>query len=151
MNCLSCHGNNSAPGSLPPRESIFDNGLWRVAHAINCALPGWIVVIPKRHILSLSELTPEEATILGPLLASLSKALEATFKVPKAYVVFLAEKPGFEHAHLHVIPRPVDLPEGQRGPGIFDYLKQPHEQWVGEAEMNHIADRLRPLLLNNQL
>jgi hypothetical protein len=66
--CHDCRHNDQLLEALPTRERVFNNGLWRVAHAFSSALPGWMVVIPRRHVLSLSELTASEATSLGPLL-----------------------------------------------------------------------------------
>lgn len=74
--CFSCTQNAESVSKLPPREVIYDNGLWRVSHAFGSSLLGWLVVIPRRHILSFSELTPPEAASLGTLLADLSRVLE---------------------------------------------------------------------------
>jgi diadenosine tetraphosphate (Ap4A) HIT family hydrolase len=144
--CYSCRQNDQPLAELPPRERIFDNGLWRVAHALGSALPGWLVVVPRRHILSLSELNAREAAALGPLLAALSKALEQELGARKAYVAFFAEAEGFAHLHLHVVPRSDALPHQRRGPRVFHYLQQPSDQSVRPATMDQLADRLRPSL-----
>ncbi len=144
--CYSCIQNALPPSSLPSRERIYDDGLWRVAHSFNSALPGWMVVVTHRHITSLSQMTPAEAAVLGPLLRSLSIALERILEAEKAYVLFLAEAEGFNHLHIHVVPRPPEQPEDRRGPGIFGYLKHPPTEWVSTAEMDRIADAIRPLL-----
>jgi hypothetical protein len=39
---------------------------WRIAHAFGTSLPGWLVVVPRRHVIVLDELTAEEAADLGP-------------------------------------------------------------------------------------
>ena len=140
--CYSCRMNAEPPGALPPRERVYDDGLWRVAHSFNSALPGWMVVIPRRHVHSLSELTPDEAAALGPLLSGLSRALEAALGVPKAYVALFAEQEGFAHVHLHVVPRP----EERRGPAVFDYLQRPRDEWTTPARMDEVAQRVRELL-----
>ena len=144
--CYPCVQNGLPPSSLPPRERIYDDGLWRVAHAFNSALPGWMVVVPRRHITSLSELTSAEARVLGPLLRSLSQALERALGAQKAYMLFLAEGEGFHHVHIHVVPRQPDQPAERRGARIFGYLDQPPADWVSPAKMDRIADELRPLL-----
>src|SRR5215203_4288842 len=123
--CFSCAQNAVEPAALPPREAAYDDGLWRVAHSFNSGLPGWMVVIARRHVTSLSALTLAEAAALGPLLRALSAALESTLGAVKAYVIFLAEAEGFAHLHIHVIARGVDLAADRRGTAIFEYLKQP--------------------------
>lgn len=71
--CYACRMN--AKPDLPLRERVYDDGRWRVAHAFNSTLAGWLVVLPRRHLRSLVELGPEEAAVLGPLLQRLSVAL----------------------------------------------------------------------------
>jgi diadenosine tetraphosphate (Ap4A) HIT family hydrolase len=144
--CYACQHNLQQPSVLPSRERVYDDGLWRVAHAFTAALPGWMVVVPRRHITSMAELTAEEAIVLGPLLAALSRGLERTLGARKAYVAFFAEAEGFAHLHLHVVPRLADLPDDRRGPRVFGYLEQPADQWVSPEEMDQLAEQLRPLL-----
>jgi diadenosine tetraphosphate (Ap4A) HIT family hydrolase len=142
--CYVCHHNALLPESLPPRERIHDDSLWRVAHAFDSALPGWLVVVSRRHVTSMSELTAEEAARLGPLLSALSRALESFFPARKAYVIFLAEGEGFEHLHIHVVPRREDIPDDRKGPRVFGYLGAAEP--VGPEEMDRISVELRPMV-----
>jgi diadenosine tetraphosphate (Ap4A) HIT family hydrolase len=135
--CYSCE--HSAVTELPPRECIYDDGLWRVAHAFNAARLGWLVLVLSRHAHSLGELTPEEATAFGRLVPAASRALEAELGVSKAYVMFLAELERFEHVHVHVVARPsLEL----RGTRVFDLLKRPPEEWVRDDDMDAFATRI---------
>jgi len=142
--CLPCRNNAIKPALLPLRECVFNDGLWRVAHAFNSALSGWMVVVTRRHVTSLSELTAAEAAAFGPLLRRLSAALEEVLGAAKAYVIFLAE--AVTHVHIHVIPRRVDLPPDRKGPHIFAYLMHPEAEWVSTDEMDRIASEVRRLL-----
>jgi diadenosine tetraphosphate (Ap4A) HIT family hydrolase len=144
--CYACHQNRKIPTELPPRELVFDDGNWWVVHAFGSAIPGWLVVVCRRHITSLSQLTSQEAAILGPLLAALSRALEAVFPAGKAYVAFLAEAEGFEHLHIHVIPRNEEMPQVQRGKHVFDWLNIPDGEAITDEEADRIALDLRPLV-----
>lgn len=74
--CFSCDQARRG-ATLPIRERIYDDGLWRVAHAFNNALPGWLVLLPLRHVTSIAELTADEAARLGPLIHQVSQALHA--------------------------------------------------------------------------
>ncbi len=60
MTCYSCDHNNGFD-RLPPRERIAADRYWRVAHAFNSALPGWLILIPRRHVTTIAELTDDEA------------------------------------------------------------------------------------------
>src|SRR6266481_8980106 len=104
IDCLACR-NTATVEAQPVRERIWWDGRWRVAHAFRCALPGWVVVVPARHVLSLSELSPDEAAMLGPLLAAVSRALIEVTGCVKVYLALFAEADGFEHLHIHVVPR----------------------------------------------
>ena len=146
IDCLPCRNNALEPSALPPRERVYDDGLWRVAHSFNSALPGWMVVIARRHLTSLAETTPEEAAALGPLLRALSNALAHVVGAQKCYVLFLAEAEGFGHVHIHVVPRRADIPADRRGAQVFGYLAHPPEQWVAAEEMDRIAQEASALL-----
>jgi diadenosine tetraphosphate (Ap4A) HIT family hydrolase len=135
--CYSCE--HSALTELPPRERIYDDGLWRIAHAFNAARLGWLVLVLRRHARSLGELTPAEADVFGRLVPAVSRALEAELRVAKAYVMFLAELERFEHVHVHVVARP--SPE-HRGTKVFDLLKRPPADWVTDGDMDAFAARI---------
>jgi len=73
--CLSCAVERRA--ERPPREQVYLDPHWRVAHAFGTAQPGWLVVLPRRHVLALDELAPAEAAGLGPVLRAVTAALPA--------------------------------------------------------------------------
>src|ERR1700734_2922539 len=118
--CLSCAAERQP--ERPPREQVYLDPHWRGARAFGTALPGWLVVLPRRHVLALDELTPAEAAGLGPVLREVTAALREVTGCDKTYVALFAEAEGFGHVHFHVIPRPADLERELRGPRIFALL-----------------------------
>jgi diadenosine tetraphosphate (Ap4A) HIT family hydrolase len=108
--------------SLPPREDVVHTDRWRVAHALNSALPVWLVLLPTRHVASFTELTPEAADELGGLVRRLGGALEVVTGCVKTYLMQFSEADGFSHLHLHLAPRLPNDPEDARGPHVFAYL-----------------------------
>ena len=52
--CYSCA--QEAADDVAPHERLLVTEHWRVAHAFDSSLPGWLVVLPRRHLLSLVEL-----------------------------------------------------------------------------------------------
>jgi diadenosine tetraphosphate (Ap4A) HIT family hydrolase len=138
--CRSCEL-GEAPDK-PLRERVLVTDSWRVAHAFDTSLPGWLVVVPHEHVESLSDLSDEAAAELGPLLQRLSRALESVVGCTKAYVLFLAEADGFPHVHLHVVPRMPDQPAEERGPRIFSRLGVPDHEVVPEEERDVLAVRI---------
>jgi diadenosine tetraphosphate (Ap4A) HIT family hydrolase len=129
-----------------PREGIVVTDHWRVAHAFNTSLPGWLVLVPRRHVRGLAELHPDETAEIGPLLVELSRALESVTGCVKTYVMLYAEAEGYEHLHFHLVPRMADQPEEERGPRIFTRLDRPEDECVPEAERDRLARRFREAL-----
>jgi diadenosine tetraphosphate (Ap4A) HIT family hydrolase len=101
---------------------LLAGGGWRVAHDFNSTLQGWLVLVPRRHVTSIADLTDEEAGTLGMWQVRLSRALRTVTGCVKTYVVQFAEKEGFAHVHFHIVPRMPNLPADRRGPGIFQYM-----------------------------
>ena len=138
QDCFSCR-NTADLSHLPPRERIAADDHWRVAHAFGTAVPGWLVLVPRRHVTTIAELSDAEALGLGVWQVRLSRALHAAVGCGKTYVVQFAEAEGFGHVHFHVIPRMADLPAGQRGPGVFQLLGRVDADSVPAERMDEIA------------
>jgi diadenosine tetraphosphate (Ap4A) HIT family hydrolase len=140
--CYACrHERRFA--DLPPRERIAADDSWRVAHAFGTALPGWLILLPRRHVTSVAELTGAESAGLGNWQVSLSRAVQAVTGCAKTYIVAFGEAEGFEHLHFHVIPRAHDLAVPLRGPGVFGLLGRSQTDSVPEADLDQIALRVR--------
>lgn len=118
-----CYACDQSGAEAPFRERFVRRAGWRVAHDFNSSLEGWLILAPLRHVQSLDELTPDEATTLGELLRESSIALQAVTGCVKTYVMLFAEAEGFAHLHVHVVPRMQDQPPDRRGPDVFGYLK----------------------------
>ncbi len=134
-------------GIAPLWDSIYRTDHWDVVHAYDSALPGWLVLVARRHITAVAELTEDEALELGQLIREVSVALKAVTGCVKTYVIQFAEAAEHPHVHVHIIPRMADQPEDRRSTRIFGYLGVPEAERVPEAEMNEIAVRVRHLLL----
>ncbi len=139
--CFVCSEN--ARADLPPRERIVVTDHWRVAHAFDTTLPGWLVLDAREHVTALDELPAAAHTELGELLGRLSAALRAETGCAKTYVMAFSEADGFDHLHVHLVPRLPDLPDDARGPAVFRYLGPDAEgTQVREDERDAIALRL---------
>lgn len=138
--CYTCAIESAA--DAPASEHIAQDDHWRVAHAVGSALPGWLVLVPRRHVTSIAELTDAEAASLGTWQVRLSRALAVVVGCEKTYVAQFAEAEGFAHVHFHVIPRQPDLPPELRGPRIFGLLGLGERPSVSPDEMNRLAAEL---------
>jgi diadenosine tetraphosphate (Ap4A) HIT family hydrolase len=133
-------------GEAPPWDCILRAPFWDVAHCYETSMPGWLVLVARRHIASLDELTEPEALELGRLIRLVSAALKQVTGCVKTYVLQFAESPQHQHVHFHIIPRMADLPEEYRATRIFGYLGVPEVERVNEEQMNMIAEKLRERL-----
>ena len=134
-------------GEAPPWDAIYRSQYWDVVHSFNTSLPGWLVLVARRHMAAIDEMSDEEAVELGRLLRRVSLALKEATGCVKTYVIQFAEAADHPHVHFHVVPRMADQPEDHRGPHVFRYLGVTEEDRVGEARMNELAAQVRSLLL----
>jgi diadenosine tetraphosphate (Ap4A) HIT family hydrolase len=146
-NCKSCQMRALRDsGDAPLWDNIYRAVHWDLVHNYNTSLPGWLVLVARRHMATIAELTPDEAAELGRLLPAVSQALQQVVGCQKTYVVQFADHPDHPHVHFHVIPITADLPAEKRGPGVFGYLGVPEEERISEMTMNEIAARVRDFL-----
>jgi len=142
--CMTCElVQRRDAGEAPLWDSIYRTPYWDIAHNYNTALPGWLVLVARRHIEAIDELTEDEAVELGQLLRRVSVVLKAVTGCAKTYVIQFAEMAEHPHVHFHVVPRMADLPQDRRGPNIFKYLGVSDEERVTEAAMNELAGEIR--------
>lgn len=125
---------------------IVESDHWVVAHAFNSTLPGWLVIVPTRHLTAFTDLSAEAADELGGLVRRVSLALEQVTGCVKTYLMQFSEAEGFSHLHLHLVPRGPDHPATAKGPKVFSYVSDDESTWLSEAERDRIALALRAAL-----
>ena len=141
-------------GQAPIWDNILRTAHWDLVHAHDSALPGWLVLVARRHVASIAELSPEAAAELGPLLRCVSIALEEVTGCRKTYVAQFAESPEHPHVHFHIVPRMADCPADRLGPKAFGYLGASDSERVDEETMTQLALDLRErldVLLSSQV
>ena len=72
-------------GAAPAWDSILRTAGWDVVHAFGTSVEGWMVLVARRHIAAVADLTDAEALELGPLVKSVSAALHAVAGCEKTY------------------------------------------------------------------
>lgn len=110
--------NNPCLFCTDPQGVSLDNELAYSARDSYPASPGHSVVIPKRHVASFFELTPEEVAACMALINEEKKLIDAEFK-PDGYNIGVNVGPAagqsILHVHIHIIPRykgDVENPQG---------------------------------------
>jgi len=110
--------NNPCLFCTDPRGVSLQNELAYSARDSFAVSPGHTLVIPRRHVASFFDLTPEEINACMELITEQRKRLDEEFK-PDGYNIGVNVGPAagqsILHAHIHVIPRykgDVENPQG---------------------------------------
>jgi len=134
-------------GNAPLWDNIYRSEYWDVVHSYNTSLLGWIVLVTRRHIEAISDMTENEAVELGKLIQQVSLILKEVTGCVKTYVIQFAEHPQHPHVHFHIVPRMVDQPNDHKSTNIFKYLGVEESDRVSDDNMNRIASQIQTRLL----
>jgi len=103
MPCLFC---DVAAGKIPARVAYQDETILAF-HDINPQGPVHVLVIPKRHITSLTDLTPQDDALVGSLVRRARDLAKAEGLDARCYrLVFnYGDDAGYSvhHIHLHLV------------------------------------------------
>jgi diadenosine tetraphosphate (Ap4A) HIT family hydrolase len=145
--CITCELiKRRDEGSAPLWDSIHRTQYWDIVHCNSTTLPGWLILVARRHIAAVDEMSEAEALEMGKLIRQVSLALKEEIGCAKTYVAQFAEAPGHQHVHIHIIPRMPDQPDDYRGINIFKHLGVPEDKRVDETTMNRIGLGIRQRL-----
>ena len=97
--CLFC---KIVAGSIPAKK-VHEDEHMLAFHDIAPWAPVHILLVPKKHIVSMDEITPEEAPLLGHMMA-LSTQLMHSLGVKNGFrhIINTGRDGGQEIAHLHI-------------------------------------------------
>ena len=133
-------------GEAPFWDCFYRTDYWDVVHKSETTLPGWLILVARRHLDAIDQLDEVEAGELGVLIHQTSKALKEVVGCVKTYVIQFAEHVDHPHVHFHIIPRMADIPDDHRGTNVFNYDATGEKEPISDAEMNDIASKVRPFL-----
>jgi diadenosine tetraphosphate (Ap4A) HIT family hydrolase len=139
LDCLTCLS-LSGERRISPGPIIYESIYWVVDHAYPTTHPGWLVILPKRHVEALHELTEEEFQELAQIEYRLVQVMHLDPTVQKEYLICFAEGEGFHHVHFHVVPKPVDLPAHLKGPCVFALLQVDKEHAIATQELTRFCE-----------
>lgn len=101
--CLFC---KIANGNMDT-DFIFENDHLVVFHDINPHAPVHLLIVPKRHIRSINDVTEEDGAILGEMImVAKEMAKQRNVNLSGYKLLFNVEKGGGQvifHLHLHLI------------------------------------------------
>ncbi|MEZ4301896.1 MAG: histidine triad nucleotide-binding protein [Polyangiaceae bacterium] len=113
MSCLFC---KIVRKEIPAKIAHEDDDTLAF-HDINPVAPTHVLVIPKRHIVSLADATPEDEALLGKLLLTAKRIADAEGRTGEGFRTVINSGPNAGqsvfHVHVHVIGgRPMAWPPG---------------------------------------
>lgn len=106
--CIFCR---IAKGEIPSRKIYEDNDIFAF-HDINPQRPVHFLVIPKQHLASLDEATPEHQELLGKMLVKASELARSVGLTNGFRTLINTGRIGGQevfHLHIHILggPEPV--------------------------------------------
>jgi diadenosine tetraphosphate (Ap4A) HIT family hydrolase len=115
--CISCDiiaGRRACPGG-----TIEETARWVVNHCVGPLGVGTLIVAPRRHVLHVADLDPEEAAELGPLLQRVAAAVTEAFDPAQVYVCLWSHADNVP-GHIHWVVQPVESSDDptRRGPQL---------------------------------
>ncbi|GLZ06290.1 hypothetical protein Acsp03_37560 [Actinomadura sp. NBRC 104412] len=101
-------------GLLPPGRSRFvaSTAGFAAVPTFGCFVPGYLLVVPRAHVLSFGELTAATLAEAHALIAELAVRLGEVYGLPVLgfeYGLAAAGVRRVEHAHWHLLPSTADL------------------------------------------
>ncbi|MDB4980270.1 MAG: hypothetical protein JWM82_1022 [Myxococcales bacterium] len=126
--CAVC-ASLSGPGRLAP---VYEDALWHVRPAPSPpGVPGWMMMVSRRHVAGPAHFSDEEARAFGSSLRHFERVLEEVTGALRIYTVAMGESS--PHFHAHMVPRTPTMPKGAHGWGVLDLERSAR---VGE----HVVD-----------
>lgn len=113
--CRFCHLCDPHREHMSPWDHIIiSSRTFLVVPSKGALVPGWLMVIPRRHVLSTSVMTKDEFKDLHDILAETKAIVADTFGPPTVFEHGAACANttfgcGIDHAHVHVVPLPFHL------------------------------------------
>ena len=110
-NCIFC---KLVEGKIPSRKAYEDDEIL-VFHDIAPWAPVHLLLIPKRHVPSMVEITPADAPLLGRMMALIPKLMLDSGVTNGFRIIANAGHDGMQevpHLHLHAIGGPRPLVKG---------------------------------------
>jgi len=137
--CLSLMGEQP----ISPGPVIYDGTYWMVEHAYPTRMRGWLVILLKRHVEALHELNKVEFIELAEIEYKLAQIMGQLSQVEKEYLFCTGEGEGFQHLHLHFVPKPKGTLPGLIGAGIFQLLGVEKEDAIPLEEIVAVSQKYR--------
>ena len=107
---------------------LYEDDLWCVRHAEPAGVPGWMLLISKRHVAGPAHFDDREAAAFGVALRNFERVLEQVTGALRIYTAAMGES--HPHFHAHMVPRYAAMPRDAKAWSVFDLQRA-----VGAGEL----------------
>src|SRR5215510_12454784 len=97
---------------------LYEDDLWCVRHAEPAGVPGWMLMVSKRHVGGPAHFDDREAAVFGLALRHFERVLEQVTGALRIYTAAMGES--HPHFHAHMVPRYAQMPREARAWSVFD-------------------------------
>ncbi len=116
---------------------LFENELWQLrASDAPTPVPGWVMLLTRRHVAGPAQFNEREAQSFGPTLAHLQRVLLEVSGALRIYMAAMGESS--PHFHAHFVPRYAVMPKDAKAWAVFDLQRAAGAREIevneGEAE-----------------
>ncbi len=138
---------------------IYENEHFRIELCRDCPIPGYLIVIPKEQVESLSEMKSGALAQLGGTLALATRAVEQIINPERVYCARFGERD--ESIHFHLFPRtgwileeylienPVET-DTVNGPRLLAWarnrIRENSDSALPGSDLEETADKLRQFM-----
>jgi diadenosine tetraphosphate (Ap4A) HIT family hydrolase len=126
--------------------NLFEDDLWCVRHAEPAGVPGWMLLISKRHVAGPAHFDQREAAVFGLALRHFERVLEEVTGALRIYTAAMGES--HPHFHAHMVPRYATMPRDAKAWSVFDLQRAvaAGEVPVDRAGIERISEAYRRAL-----
>jgi diadenosine tetraphosphate (Ap4A) HIT family hydrolase len=109
--------------------ALFEDDLWHVRHAPPpYGVPGWMMLISRRHVPGPADFNDDEARSFGVSLRHFEHVLLEVTGALRIYTAALGESS--PHFHAHMVPRYATMPNDAKAWAVFDLERAAREREI---------------------
>jgi diadenosine tetraphosphate (Ap4A) HIT family hydrolase len=111
--------------------ALYEDALWQVRPASPAGVPGWMMMISKRHVGGPAHFDEREARAFGLALRHFERVLERVTGALRIYTAAMGES--HPHFHAHMVPRYAQMPRDAKAWSVFNLQRA---VGAGEVEVD---------------
>ena len=125
---------------------LYEDDLWSVRPAEPAGVPGWMLMVSRRHVAGPAHFDDREAAAFGLALRHFERILEQVTGALRIYTAAMGES--HPHFHAHMVPRYASMPRDAKAWSVFDLQRAvgAGEIAIDRAEADRISEAYRTAL-----